>query len=157
LVFAHCWLAWLHQLRQEPQAAQEQGEAGAALASRQRFALYAAWSTVAHGWALTQRDQSIAGTAKMQEGLSGAAITGAETLRPYFLALLAEAKGNGGSPEEGLQLVGEALTVVEHTEERFYEAEIYRLKGELQRTPDIKSQKPILSLVEGSEVKNRKS
>jgi predicted ATPase len=130
LVFAHCWLAWLHQLRQEPQAAQEQGEAGAALASQQRFALYAAWSTVAHGWALTQLDQSIAGTAKMQEGLGGAAITGAEALRPYFLALLAEAKGNSG-PEEGLQLVDEALKVVEHTEERFYEAELYRLKGTL--------------------------
>ncbi|MBM4259145.1 MAG: hypothetical protein FJ147_25005 [Deltaproteobacteria bacterium] len=131
LVFAHCWLAWLHQLRQEPQAAQEQGNAGATLASQQRFALYAAWSTVTQGWALTQLNHHNEGMAKMQTGVDGAAATGAEALRPYFLALLAEVRGNNGHPEEGLRLLDEAMKVVERTEERFYEAEIYRLKGQL--------------------------
>src|SRR5206468_6703866 len=49
----------------------------------------------------------------------------------YYLALLAEAYGKAGQVEEGLAALAEALTVVDKSGERFYEAELYRLKGEL--------------------------
>ncbi len=49
----------------------------------------------------------------------------------YFLALLAEAHGIVGKPEEGLTPLAEALTLVDKTEERFWEPELYRLKGDL--------------------------
>jgi hypothetical protein len=49
----------------------------------------------------------------------------------YFLALLAEAYGKAGQAEERLAALAEALTVVDKSGERFYEAELYRLKGEL--------------------------
>jgi hypothetical protein len=45
--------------------------------------------------------------------------------------LLAEACGQKGQPEEALRLLAEAPTFVEEQGERVYEAEIYRLKGEL--------------------------
>jgi predicted ATPase len=45
--------------------------------------------------------------------------------------LLAEAYGQAGQPETGLQVVAEALTLVAATEERWWEAEVSRLKGEL--------------------------
>jgi predicted ATPase len=51
--------------------------------------------------------------------------------RPYFLALLAEAYRIPGAPEAGLTALAEALTLAETTGERWYEAEIHRLKGEL--------------------------
>jgi predicted ATPase len=51
--------------------------------------------------------------------------------RTYYLAFLAEAYGKLGQAREGLTLLGEALAIVHKTGERFYEAEIYRLKGEL--------------------------
>ena len=51
--------------------------------------------------------------------------------RPYYLAFLAEAYGKVGQAGEGLTLLGEALAAVHKTGERFYEAELYRLKGEL--------------------------
>jgi predicted ATPase len=57
--------------------------------------------------------------------------TGAELTRPYFLALLAEAYGKGRRIEEGLSVLAEALATVDKTRERMYEAELYRLKGEL--------------------------
>ena len=41
--------------------------------------------------------------------------------------------------------------------ERYYEAELYRLKGELLLAQEIKSQKPVLSVVEGSKGKSQKS
>jgi predicted ATPase len=48
-----------------------------------------------------------------------------------FLAMLAEACGKIGQPAEGIAVFTEALNAVEQTGERFYEAELYRLKGEL--------------------------
>jgi predicted ATPase len=67
----------------------------------------------------------------MQQGLAAWRATGAETLRPYFLALLAEASAQMEQREEGLTLLAEALAVVNDTGERRWEAELYRLKGEL--------------------------
>ena len=51
--------------------------------------------------------------------------------RPHYLALLAGMQGKAGQTEEGLRVVDEALALVERTEERFYEAGLYRLQGEL--------------------------
>jgi predicted ATPase len=48
-----------------------------------------------------------------------------------FLALLAEAFGKAREAQEGLKVTGEALKFVQDTNERYYEAELYRIKGEL--------------------------
>jgi predicted ATPase len=56
----------------------------------------------------------------------------------YFLALLAEAHEKGGQAEEGLSILAEALALVHKTEERFYEAELYRLQGELLLTQPMR-------------------
>jgi predicted ATPase len=74
----------------------------------------------------------------MRQGLPAHQATGAEAHRGY-LALLAEAYGKGGQAEEGLTILAEALAAVEKTGGRGYEAEMYRLKGELllrQAVPD---------------------
>jgi len=57
--------------------------------------------------------------------------TGAELTRTYGLALLAGAYGKAGQREEGLAVLAEALAMVNRTGERIWEAELYRLKGEL--------------------------
>ena len=49
----------------------------------------------------------------------------------WNLALLAEASGKAGAIDEGLRALTEALAMVEQTGERFYEAELHRLKGQL--------------------------
>jgi hypothetical protein len=65
--------------------------------------------------------------------------TGAELVRPFQLAILAEVYGIRGHTAEGLSVLVEALAAVEKTGERFYEAELHRLQGELllqQVNPD---------------------
>jgi len=60
--------------------------------------------------------------------------------RPCCLGLLAEAYEKGGRAEEGLCVLAEAFALVHKTEERIYEAELYRLQGELllmRSTPQI--------------------
>ena len=56
---------------------------------------------------------------------------GVESIQSWVLALLAEAHETGGQAEEGLALLAKAFAVVDNNEEHFYEAELYRLKGEL--------------------------
>jgi predicted ATPase len=132
LVLAQVWLACLHQFRQEAQAAHDRAADSIALAAQQGFAaLYVAWGTVPQGWALTRQGQWAAGMAKLREGSAATVATGSEQWRPYYLALLAEAAGAAGQPEDGLRLLAEAQEVMARTDERFYEAELSRLTGVL--------------------------
>jgi predicted ATPase len=120
-----------HQYRREEQAAQERAEALITLSREQGFAFFLAHGTLQRGWALTEQGQGVEGIAQIQQGLAAWRATGAELERPHILARLAEAYGKVGQPEEGLTALAEALALVDKTAERFYEAELYRLKGEL--------------------------
>jgi predicted ATPase len=88
---------------------------------------------IIRGWALAEQGQGEAGIAQITQGLAVVRTMGAEVARTYYLALLAEAYQTVGQPEAGLSVLAEALAQVEKTGERFWEAEMYRLKGELLR------------------------
>ena len=131
LAFALNWAAWLHQLRREPQAAQDQAEAAMALCTEQGFAQLLAFGRLLRGWALAARQQGEDGIAHIHQGLAAYQATGAAVGRPQQLALLAEAHGQVRQAEAGLAVLTEALTVVGQTGERSYEAELHRLTGQL--------------------------
>lgn len=67
----------------------------------------------------------------MREGLSECRTMASQIVQPYFLALLAEAYAKAGQSEEGLTVMAEAMAGVRQRGDRFYEAELHRLKGEL--------------------------
>ena len=121
----------LHQLRREAQAVQEHAETEMALCTEQGFAFFLAGGTVYRGWALAEQGQGKEGIAQLHRGLAAWRATGTEMQRSHFLALLAEAYGKVGEAEQGLATLVEALAQVEQTGERWYEAELYRQKGEL--------------------------
>ena len=109
----------------------EQAEALLTLSTEHGFAYRAAWATILQGWALAAQGHREEGLVRMQEGLAAQRATGSEVVHPYFLALLAEIYGKMGQPEEGLAALAEALALMQRTGEQWYEAELYRLKGEL--------------------------
>jgi predicted ATPase len=121
--------AMLAQARREGQAAQERAEATIALCTEQGFPFWLPGGTVLRGWALAAQGQREEGSTQMCQGLAAWRAMGAELWPPYFLALLAEAHGAGGQAEEGLRVLAEALALVDRTDERWWEAELYRLKG----------------------------
>ena len=123
--------AMFHQFRREVRVAQERAEASIRLATEQGLPYWIAFGTILRGWALTHQGQAQAGIEQIHQGLTAWRATGAEIQLPSFLALLAEAHGTLGEPEAGLAVLAEALVHGEHTGERYYEAEIHRLKGEL--------------------------
>jgi len=67
----------------------------------------------------------------MHEGLAIYRATDAALYLPYLLTLLAETYGAASQPDAGLRLLDEAHTVIDSTQERFYEAEVHRVQGAL--------------------------
>jgi DNA-binding winged helix-turn-helix (wHTH) protein/predicted ATPase len=133
------WLTFLHLVRREAAAAQEQAEAVIALAIAQGFPQWEALGTCWRGWALTMQGHREEGTTQIRQGMAVMEATGALG-KPVFLALLAEAHGDEGQIDEGLLLLTDALATVDNTGERWWEAELYRLQGELllrQGVPNI--------------------
>jgi predicted ATPase len=139
--FALSFAAWLHQCQREKQATQERAEVVIALAAEQGLPYWVAQGTILRGWALAEQGQEEDGITQMRQGLADRRATGAELLGPYYLALLAEAYGKGGWAGEGLAVLSEALAAVDNSGERLYEAELYRLKGEILLTQEGKGQK----------------
>jgi len=131
LAYALNFTANLYQFRRERQAVQGQTEALLVLAREQGFPVWLAWGTILQGWVLAEQGQEEEGIAHIRQGLASWRATGSAVWQPYFLALLAEAYWKVGQAEEGLTLLAEALVVVDKTGERYYEAELYRLRGEL--------------------------
>src|SRR5262249_56547168 len=132
--------------RREAAAARVHLETLKTLATKHGFSFFLAEGTILDGWALAELDPGQEGIAQMRQGLAAYQATGAEMGRPAHLALLAEACGKVGHIDEGLAVVAEAMTVVGRTGERSYEAELYRLKGELMlkansRSPSADSRK----------------
>jgi predicted ATPase len=90
------------------------------------------------GWALVEcaarsgaREQREAGLGQIQEGLAAVRATEAELWVPLLLGALAQGTAQGGQAHDGLRVIAEALAIVEKNAERWTEAELYRLKGEL--------------------------
>jgi predicted ATPase/class 3 adenylate cyclase len=101
------------------------------LSEAQGLALIGAMASILKGWVLTREGELQEGTAQMRRGFAAQLATGAELVRPYWLSLMAEACHRTGAARAGLALLDEAEAAVERTNERYWEAEIHRLRGQL--------------------------
>ena len=131
LAFALHFAAWLHQNRREVQVVLELTEAEMALSSANGFVYWSAGSMLRQGWVLVQQGVTEEGITQMRQGLDSWLAHGNDLGKTYNLARLAEAYGKAGQTAEGLSVLAEAMAAVRNTAEHFYEAEVYRLRGEL--------------------------
>jgi len=126
--------SYFHLFCQERAVAQEQAEQVIKIATKQGLALWLDWGMIVRGWALATQGQGEAGIAQLRHGVAAVRATEAPFFGTYNLTLLAEAYYTVGEPAAGLAVLAEVLALVEQTGERYWEAEIYRLKGELLLT-----------------------
>ncbi|MCK1636114.1 AAA family ATPase [Bradyrhizobium sp. 157] len=131
LAYALLFACFFEQFRGAGREAKDRAEKLIELATEQNFPHFLAAATVIRGWALTQSGELETGLAQLRQGLPAWRATGAGLYEPYFLGLQAEALGRSGAAEEGLDLVAKALERVEETGERWFEAELHRIMGEL--------------------------
>lgn len=131
LALATFMAAELHISRREHQRVREMAEDCLAICTEHGFPQWLANGYICRGWALVEAGQGAGGGAQMREGITAMHAIGADLQRSRYLALLGEACGVTGQLAEGLSLLAEALAFAEQSGERFFEAEIYRLRGEL--------------------------
>jgi predicted ATPase len=131
LAWAHLIATVLSQHRRDVAATQADAEALMPLATVHGFEYRVAQGRMLRGWALAMQGDAATGVAEIHQGVGAVQTIGQKLNRPSHLAYLAEAYGQMGQPEVGLTCLAEALALVEATEERWWEAEVYRLKGEL--------------------------
>jgi predicted ATPase len=125
--------AVVSQLRGEVQIAQEQAQALVKLCTEQGFPTWLAGGMILRGAALAAQGQRDEPIGQIRKSLATYRATGAVIWCPYFLALLAEASWRAGQAEAGLTALAEALATVHATGERWWEAELHRLRGEFLR------------------------
>ena len=130
LGFAWQFAITLHQYRREPQRVREYAETAMAFADERGFVRWLAGGMIGRGWALAEQGLIEEGIAQLRQGVDIWRAMGGELTLPYYLAKLAEAYGQGGQTAEALQVIAEALALVQKNAERYYEAELYRLQGE---------------------------
>jgi predicted ATPase len=131
LAHAQFFAAILAQSRRDMAATYARADALIAFATAQGLAHRVEQGRILRGWAVAMQGEAAAGAAHILQGLAARQDVEHKLGRPYYLTLLAEAYGQAGQPEAGLIALAEAGTLVEATEERWWEAEVYRLKGAL--------------------------
>jgi len=124
----------IHHFRREDQAAEELTDAAMQLATQAGFVFYQTMNALGQGIAKITAGQIQEGLAQARQSLARSRAMGAEMTRSCFLGRLAEACGKVGRIEEGLETLAEAFAFVQVTGERFYAAELHRVKGDLLRT-----------------------
>jgi predicted ATPase len=127
LCFAGCMF---NEMRRDAQALKDNAEELMRLANEK----VPGWSeagTLFRGEALAMLGQVQEGMAQIREVIAPYQSRGGWCYLPGRLRSLAEAQAKAGHPEEGLTTLAEALALVEQTDQRHWEAELYRLRAEL--------------------------
>jgi adenylate cyclase len=131
LVFALHATAVLRQRRREAEIVQQQAETVIRLSNEHGFPLYLSLATVLSGWALAAQGETRAGIEQMEAGIAARQATGATTLLPDLLSMLAQAYGREGQMRRAFAQIDEAERLVAANKEYLMEAELLRLRGEL--------------------------
>lgn len=132
-VLAATYLATLQQLCADTMTAKTSAEAALALAHEHRAPYYRAWATIlvrhALAWELPDPER----IADLRAAIADLRAPGVRLRLPYYLALLAQVYGRAERATDGLAVIDEALAIARTHNERWWDAELHRLRGELLR------------------------
>jgi predicted ATPase len=123
--------AWLYQHSRLGLQAQTAGDEQVRIATEQGFRFWQASGTLYAAGGLLLQGRMEQGLRLLQKGLGDYRSTGAELGLPYYLSILADGCIQTRRFAEARLALNEALAFVEKNDERFQEAELHRLRGEL--------------------------
>jgi predicted ATPase len=121
----------LRQFRGEYDVAWALAQCLSALGREYHFGLYEAAGAIFQGDVLVQRGKLEQGRARLTTGLAQYRARSPPILLPFFLSFLATAALRQGQIADGLHVIDEALRLTATHFDRFWEAELHRLRGEL--------------------------
>jgi predicted ATPase len=128
---AATYLAMLQQLCADQATARTSTEEALALTTEYKVPYYRAWSAILANYAQAWEQPGTAAIASLRESITAFQATGARIRLPYYLGLLAQVCGRAGRAEDGLAVVDEAMAASRAANERWWNAELHRVRGEL--------------------------
>ena len=134
LALALTFRAAVDQSRGDAPGARRHAARAMTIARDQAFRLMLAWCSAIHAWSSVEADAGA--ISEIAQSIGSARESGSDQFLPHLLGMHADACLRRQRTAEGLSSVEEALAIVERTGERFYEAELCRLRGELLSAPD---------------------
>jgi predicted ATPase len=142
LAFALSVACRLHFVLDDAGMVAQLAEELVALTSEQRFAFFLAMGTAYRGWTLAEAGDAEAGVDLLRRGIEGFQASGAAWTLPFYLAQLAAAEAKRARFETGLGQLSDALVLTQKLGVRWFEAELYRRRGELMLTarPDAEAE-----------------
>jgi predicted ATPase len=123
--------AWTCNLLRDNAGTQKWASTSVALCEEHGYQLIHSWSSVLLGWVQAEGENVNQGIVAMRDALDRQRSLGSQIMRAHFLALIAEALAKTGNCGEGLAVLAEALDTAHVSGDRYYEAEIHRLRGEV--------------------------
>ena len=102
------------------------------MAEEQGLRLMLTWAEVHAGWAHVHLGRDQLGMRQMENGIQAARKIGTEQSLTHLLGMKVDVCLLLRQPQEGLRAIAQAEDIVRRTDERYYESELFRLKGELQ-------------------------
>ncbi len=132
LAYALHHTGWVHQHCRLGLQTQIAGEELMQIALDQGFLFWHATGTLYLAGGLLLQGRMERGLPLLQKGLQAYRATGAKLGLPYYVSMLADAYLRMGQFTEASVALDEAITLADQNDERFQEAELYRLKGELR-------------------------
>jgi predicted ATPase len=149
---AATYLATLMQFRADDATARVHAEEALALTTEYKALYYQAWSAILVDFAWAWEQPDAAHITRLRESITAFTATGARLRLPYFLSLLARAYGKAGRGNEGLTVLDEALAAAHAHNERWWDAELYRLRGELLLAAVAREQEAEAALLRAIEI-----
>jgi DNA-binding winged helix-turn-helix (wHTH) protein/predicted ATPase len=132
-VITLAYAAMLHQFRRDAEEVERLCEATIAHSTEHGFSYYLAWAEVLRGWSrVTRSPASGQDVSDMRRAIDVLGESAGVRL-PYYRGLLAEVYGRIGRVDDGLEALAAAFADVRRTDERWWESELHRLRGELLR------------------------
>jgi predicted ATPase len=86
---------------------------------------------IIEGWALAELGEPAPGAAEIENAITNWREMGTVIRLSWWLALLAQARVRAGMKQSALEAIDDALAFVEDRNERCWEAEIHRIKGDI--------------------------
>jgi predicted ATPase len=122
-----CWFA--HQKQRRTLTFDRRPGIQLFLATRHLFAQWLAGGQLFRGWSRSVAGDTVQGTSSIEGGIEGWRVTGTTLAIPYMLALKAEALHLADRTSEALETIAEADAMADRREERWWSAELHRLRG----------------------------
>jgi adenylate cyclase len=154
--YALCYEGMNHVFRRDWKRVLETADSLVPLATEQGLAMWRGYGRILRGRAMAEDEGRAAeGAEEIRQGLDAVRTLGAELNLPLYFSLLAEACVRAGRIKDGLRAIEQGLSFAEKNEERYWQGELHRLRGELLLQQGVPASEVELSFRRSAEISRK--